>query len=159
MEDVYLELRARLDDMATGYPETESKIEIKLLKRMFSEEEADLFLQLTPFLQNTEDVAQRLQRDADEIAELMERMAKKGLLFRKRKGDLVRYAAMPYVVGLFEHQVKTMDEEFAKDHEEYFESVFGNTIQLIKKAEDQLYEPPKTGAETYMRIAKERGKM
>jgi Fe-S-cluster-containing hydrogenase component 2 len=32
-------------------------------------------------------------------------------------------------------------------------------IQLIKKPEDQLYEPPKTGAETYMRIAKERGKM
>ena len=32
-------------------------------------------------------------------------------------------------------------------------------IQLIKNPEDQLYEPPKTGAETYMRIAKERGKI
>ncbi|MGD8521054.1 MAG: 4Fe-4S binding protein [Desulfobacterales bacterium] len=132
MEDVFEKLRARLDDMASGYPESESKIEIKLLKKMFTEEEADLFLQLMPFLQKPEDVAKRLKRDSDEIAEAMEQMAKKGLLFRKRKGDLVRYAAVPYVVGLFEHQVKTMDEEFARDHEEYFESVFGNTIQAFK---------------------------
>jgi Fe-S-cluster-containing hydrogenase component 2 len=32
-------------------------------------------------------------------------------------------------------------------------------ILLNKKPEDQLYEPPKTGGETYVRIAKERGKM
>jgi hypothetical protein len=30
-------------------------------------------------------------------------------------------------------------------------------IQLVKKADDQLYEPPKSGVETYMRIMKERG--
>jgi ferredoxin len=132
MTDVYEKLRARLDDMATGYPETESKIEIKLLKKIYTEDEADLFLQLMPFLQKPEDVAKRLNRDIDEIAEMMERMARKGLLFRKRKGDRVSYAAVPYVVGLFEHQVKTMDEEFARDHEEYFESVFGRTIQAFK---------------------------
>ena len=132
MAGVYEKLRARLDDMATGYPETESKIEIKLLRKMFTEAEADLFLQLMPFLQKPEDVARRLNRNIDEIADMMEQMAKKGLLFRKRKGDLVRYAAVPYVVGLFEHQVKTMDEEFARDHEEYFESVFGRTIQSFK---------------------------
>jgi heterodisulfide reductase subunit A-like polyferredoxin len=32
-------------------------------------------------------------------------------------------------------------------------------IELIKKPEDQLYEPPKTGAETYIRIMQERGKI
>jgi ferredoxin len=34
-----------------------------------------------------------------------------------------------------------------------------DAIALIKKSEDQLYEPPKTGAETYMRIMQERGKI
>ena len=132
MADAYEKLRERLDDMATGYPESETKIEIKLLKKIFNEDEADLFLQLMPFLEKPADVAKRLNRDIEEIAELMEQMANKGLLFRKRKGDRVRYAAVPYVVGLFEHQVKTMDEEFASDHEEYFESVFGRTIQAFK---------------------------
>jgi hypothetical protein len=32
-------------------------------------------------------------------------------------------------------------------------------MQLIKKPDDQLYEPPKTGVETYIRIMQERGKM
>jgi ferredoxin len=62
----------------------------------------------------------------------MEDMAQKGLLFRKRKGDRVRYAAVPYVVGIFEHQLKRMDREFAKDHEEYFETAFGRTVQSFK---------------------------
>ena len=31
-------------------------------------------------------------------------------------------------------------------------------MQLVKKAETDLYEPPKTVAETYMRLAMERGK-
>ena len=34
-----------------------------------------------------------------------------------------------------------------------------DAIALIKKTEDQLYEPPKTGAETYKRIMQERGKI
>ncbi len=32
-------------------------------------------------------------------------------------------------------------------------------ILLIKKPEDQQYVPPKSGMETYIRIAKERGKI
>jgi Na+-translocating ferredoxin:NAD+ oxidoreductase subunit B len=132
MQTVYEKLRAKLDDMATGYPETESKVEIRLLERLFTAEEADLFLQLSPLLQKSEDVARLLNRDPDEISAMMESMAQKGLLFRQRKGDRLRYAAVPYVVGIFEHQLKRMDEGFAKDHEEYFETAFGRTIQSFK---------------------------
>jgi Na+-translocating ferredoxin:NAD+ oxidoreductase RNF subunit RnfB len=85
-----------------------------------------------PFLQKPEDVAKQLDRDIGEIAAMMEQMAKKGLLFRKRKGDLVRYAALPYVVGIFEYQVKTMDEAYARDNEDYFEKDFLRTIQSFK---------------------------
>ena len=132
MADVYEKLRARLDDMATGFPETESKIELKLLKRLFTENEADLFLQLMPILQKPEDVAESLERDPAEIGDMLEQMAKKGLLFRKRYGDRVRYAAVPYVVGIFEFQVNAMDEAFARDNEEYFETAFGRSIQAFK---------------------------
>ena len=53
----------------------------------------------------------------------MERMAKKGLLFRLRKDQTVRYGAVPYVVGIFEFQVKSLDRELALDMNEYFETV------------------------------------
>ena len=132
MENIYEKLRERLDDLANGYPATESKVEIRLLERLFTEQEAELYMQLSPFLEKPKDVAKRLNRVADELALMMERMAQKGLLFRKRKGDLVRYSAVPYVVGIFEHQLGRMDEEFARDHEEYFETAFGKTIQAHK---------------------------
>jgi ferredoxin len=132
MADVYQKLRKRLDDMATGYPATESGIEMKILKHLFTEEQAELFLGLSPLLETPADAAKRLNRNPDELAQQMEQMAKKGLLFRKRKGDLLRYAAVPYVVGIFEHQLKRMDEDFARDHEEYFETAFGRTVQSFK---------------------------
>jgi len=132
MSDVYERLRARLDDLAVGYPETESKIEIRLLKRIFTEEEAEFFVQLHPLLEPPDVVAERLQRDTGEVADLMEKMAKKGLLFRKRDDSRVRYAAVPYVVGIFEFQVGSMDADFARDHEEYFEQVFSQVGQSHK---------------------------
>jgi NAD-dependent dihydropyrimidine dehydrogenase PreA subunit len=132
MSDVYERLRSRLDDMATGLPETEDKIEIRLLRRLFTEEEAEFFIKLHPRLESPADVAKRLNRDPDEVADLMEQMAKKGLLFRKREGDRVRYAAVPYVVGLFEFQVKSMDEAFARDNEQYFEQAFLASAQSFK---------------------------
>ncbi len=132
MENIYERLRARLDDLATGYPATESKIEIRLLERLFTEEEGELFLQLSPLLQKPAAVAQQLNRDPAEISAMMEIMAQKGLLFRKRKGEQTLYAAVPYVVGIFEFQLGKMDEDFARDHEEYFETAFGQTIQSFK---------------------------
>jgi Fe-S-cluster-containing hydrogenase component 2 len=32
-------------------------------------------------------------------------------------------------------------------------------IQLVKKNDDELYEPPRSGVETFMRIMQERGKL
>ena len=132
MSDVFEGLRARLDELAVGLPKTENKIEIRLLKRLFTEAEAKFFVQLHPLLEAPDDVANRLNRDPGEVADLMEQMAKKGLLFRKRAGDQVRYAAVPYVVGIFEFQVKSMDKELAKEAEDYFEAVYGRALQSYK---------------------------
>lgn len=132
MTDVYEKLRAHLDNMGNGFPETESKIEFKILRKLFTEAEAELFMQLMPFLESPDDAAQRLNLDVGELTGMMEQMAQKGLLFRKRDEDRVRYAVVPYVVGIFEHQLNRMDEEFARDHETYFETAFGRTIQSFK---------------------------
>jgi ferredoxin len=132
MTDVYEVLREKLDDLAVGYPATESGVEMRILRRIFSESEAELFVNLNPVLESPEDIAQRLGQDPAGLAQNLEAMAKKGLLFRVRKGDGVRYCAVPYVVGIFEFQVKNMDADFAKDCEEYFQTRFGQQIQKFQ---------------------------
>jgi len=94
MSDIYEKLRVRLDELATGYPETESKVEIRLLERLFTEEEAELYLQLSPLLQNPKDVAKRLNRDPDMLGIMMEQMARKVCCFENAKA--IRFATRPY---------------------------------------------------------------
>lgn len=127
--DVYARLQQRLDDLAVGFPRAADGTETRLLKRLFNEEEAALFLEMTPMLESADSVAQRTGADPERIAALLEQMARKGLLFRRRTEQGARYAAVPYVVGLFEFQVGRMDREFAADHEAYFQSTYHKVIQ------------------------------
>lgn len=129
VNDVYEQLRARLDDMGPGYPATDTGVEIRILKRLFSPEDARLFLDMTPMLEAPADVAQRTGRDPSEEAAHLEDMARRGLLFRHRKEDRARYSAIPFVVGIYEFQLNRVDRELAEDLEEYFEKGLGRAFQ------------------------------
>jgi electron transport complex protein RnfB len=122
--DVYEQLREQLDQYSIGFPSTESGVEIKLLKKMYNPEEADMFLQLTMIPDAPGNVAQRLGRDEKEVAELLERMAEKGLVFRYRKGDIAKYGAVPFVAGSYEFQLGHMDLELAELFEAYYQEGF-----------------------------------
>ena len=44
---IYKKLREQMDQYSIGFPETESGIEIKILKKLFTEEEAAMYLDLS----------------------------------------------------------------------------------------------------------------
>jgi len=124
LEEIYKKLREQLDQYALGFPETESGTEIKILRKLFTEEEASMYLDLTMQLATPESVADRTDRDPQETAELLEKMAKKGLIFRLRRENTVRYGASPFVIGSYEYQLKNMDREFAELIETYMKEGF-----------------------------------
>ena len=132
MDDIYAQLQQRLDDLAVGFPQSGDGLEIKILEQLFTKDEAALFLDMTPLLETPDQVAQRLDRDTDDIAVELEQMARKGLLFRRRSDTGVSYAAVPYVVGLFEFQVGRMGRDFAKVHEAYYESTYRKVVQSFQ---------------------------
>ncbi len=129
MNDIYEKLRDRLNNMATGYPITESGIEIKILKRLFSKQDAELFLQLSPKFEKPADLAGRIHRDPEEVAAQLEEMARKGLLFRLRIRGSIQYLIQPFIPGIMEFQINTLDKGLAEDLENYFVSGLGKTIQ------------------------------
>lgn len=122
--DVYERLREQLDQYSIGFPKTESGVEIKLLKKMYDPEEAEMFLQLSLLPETPESVAGRVGGDAAQAAELLERMAEKGLVFRHRRGDTSKYGAVPFVAGSYEFQLGRMDLELAELFEAYFQEGF-----------------------------------
>ena len=47
MENIYYELRNYLQSLPLGYPSTEEKIELKILKKLFTREDADIFVKIS----------------------------------------------------------------------------------------------------------------
>jgi Na+-translocating ferredoxin:NAD+ oxidoreductase subunit B len=119
MEPVYRELAAHLDNLPGGYPPTESGVELRILKRLFSPEEAAFAAKMTMIPETPAQVAARLGRDEADIAAVLEDMAKKGLLFRLSKGDSPAYMAAQFVVGIWEYHLNDLDVELIRDVNEY----------------------------------------
>ena len=82
MKDIYERLRDRLEMMATGYPATANGVEIKILRRLFSEEDADLFLKMEARPETVQQVALRIEADVADMEVRLEDMATRGLIFR-----------------------------------------------------------------------------
>ncbi len=129
MNEIYANLKKYLDNISTGFPNSESGIEIAILQKLFSEEDAKLYLALTPLPEKPSDIAKRIKRDLNDTEMQLEKMAQKGLLFRMHNNNETSYLTPPFTMGILEFQVGRMDEEFAGMIEKYYNSVFGKTLQ------------------------------
>lgn len=129
MSELYRNLQIRLDELATGYPATESGVELKILKQLFTEKEAQIFLQMAPFIETPKVVAERCGEEEGFMTGFLEEMAMKGLVFRLKSDKGARYAASPFVIGIFEYQINKMKKETMEDIQKYFYEGFGKTIQ------------------------------
>ena len=132
-ENIFRQLQERLAQYSMGFPPAKSGIEIKILRYLFSEDIARMFLALTHSLATASSIASNLNRSEQEVAAQLEEMTDKGLIFRVKKDNTFKYAAIPFVHGLFEFQVKNIEPELAKMVEEYFEEAFDKT--MMKNAE------------------------
>ena len=133
---IYQQLREQMDQYSTGFPASKSGVELKILEKLFSEEDAELYLDLSMLLESPDDFAARTNRSAEEMTEKLESMAKRGLLFRHVKGDNKRYSAIPYVIGFYEFQLGRMDKELAQLFNNYMEEAaltsMGNNIPPLR---------------------------
>ena len=132
MADIYEQLRARLDEMATGYPATEGGVEIRILRQLFTEEDAALFLAMELKPRTVPEVAARVQAEPEAMAVRLEDMARRGLVFRLKDGDEPRYFPIPFIVGIYEFQLNNLSPELLKDISEYYLSGLGATFHGSK---------------------------
>jgi len=130
-KDIYQELQKQLDMYSLGFPATKSGIELKILKKLFRKEDAELFLIMTQRLETAEQIAKRAGKPPEEIAARLEDMTERGLLFRLKRGDSSKYAAIPFVHGLFEFQLKNLDKELAEMVDQYHKEEFSHNFHKI----------------------------
>ena len=134
MEDIYRQLQKHLDKAPVGYPATESGVELRLLKHLFTEEEAQIALNLSVLPEPVEKIHKRFKKgqlSIDELETRLNTMAEKGSIMgaRKSKQDPTKvYSKIPLAVGMFEFQVDRITKELAKDFFEYEEEAFAEEV-------------------------------
>jgi len=119
-DDLYKKLAKYLDDLPGGYPPTESGVELRILRRLFTPEEAELALKVSLVPEAPSRIAKRAKLSEEEAADRLETMAKKGLIYRiKRKEGPSHYMAANFVIGIWEFHVNDLDLELIRDFNEY----------------------------------------
>ena len=116
----YEKLREFLDTFPIGFRKTQSGVEIEILKRLFTEEEAELATFLTVRPERARSIARRAGKNLPEMGEKLEAMAKNGLIFRARRENKTLYNAAPFMIGLYEYAVKKIDKELAQLFKDYY---------------------------------------
>jgi electron transport complex protein RnfB len=121
MDDEYERLAAALDRLANGFPRTESGVELQLLRRMLTPEEAALAAVMTATPEPVARIAERGGIDTHRAARILKDLARRELVWVNSKPGARGFRLAPFVVGSYEAYMQTTpDAGFAQLVEEYF---------------------------------------
>jgi len=119
MTDVYKRLAKRLDELPNGYPATESGVELRILEKIFTPEEAEMALKIRAMPETVEAVAERLEKSVPDMQAILDNLVEKGQIGSFKFGGQQVYMFFPFVVGIYEFQLNRMDKELSDLFEEY----------------------------------------
>ncbi|MFI5166280.1 MAG: ATP-binding protein [Thermoanaerobaculales bacterium] len=119
MQTIYQRLAAKLDQLPSGFPRTESAIELRILARIFSPEDAAMAVSLLPVPETVEGIGSRLGRPATDLRIILDAMVERGQIGSMMMRGKKLYMLAPFVVGIYEFQLPRMDAELAAMFEEY----------------------------------------
>jgi electron transport complex protein RnfB len=119
-DDLYKRLAKHLDNLPGGFPETDSGVELRILKRLFTPEDAELALSLSLIAEEPRVIAHRANISVEEAATRLDEMEKKGLIYGTHYKDRPpKYTALQFIVGIWEFQVNKLTPELVDDVNEY----------------------------------------
>ncbi len=143
-DDVYRVLQRHLDRQAVGFPATRSGAELRILKRVFSPEEARLALRLTYKPAPIERICELAEADKiprDRVEPMLESMVRKGGIDRIEKDGARHYRALPFIVGILEYQLSRLTPELLADIGAYVsDRAFG--LSFLSTARPQMRTIP-----------------
>jgi Na+-translocating ferredoxin:NAD+ oxidoreductase RNF subunit RnfB len=122
-QDVYRRLASRLDAIPNGFPRTKSGVELRLLAKMFTAEEAALASEMRLRPEAPEVIAQRVGKDSAATRALLMTMTREGLIRSTGRGEEIKFGLLPFMVGIYEFQIGRLDAEEASMIEEYAETL------------------------------------
>ncbi|NHJ41341.1 MAG: 4Fe-4S dicluster domain-containing protein [Asgard group archaeon] len=141
-EDVYRRLQQHFDGFYLRFPPTESGVEIRLLKKLFTPEEAEIASVIKcghgASIKDFESIelifekVKHLGYSIKEVEKHLDKMAKNGAIMGTKRDGLNVYANAVLVVGIYEFQVNKLTKDFLDDFYQYLSEAWGPANSKIQ---------------------------
>lgn len=134
-DEIYKKLHKEIDErMPISFPAHGSGLEIKILKLLFTPEEAAIAIHLSALPEPLDKIYKRVTKSGisiskERLEDLLNNLNEKGAIqgggsVFDKKHNRRRYRLLPWAIGIFEYQLGRVTKEFAKLAEEYSLGVF-----------------------------------
>ena len=121
-DKIYIDLQQHLDRQAVGFPASKSRAELRILRHIFTPEEAEIATYLDYRHEPLEVIYPRVRHlveTPEKLKAVLDGLLRKGGLEAREKGGRTCYANTPLVVGMYELQVDRLTPEFISDFKAY----------------------------------------
>jgi electron transport complex protein RnfB len=142
-DKVYVDLQKHLDKQAVGFPATKSGVELRILKELFTPEQANLALRLNYQPQSAADIFNQVKSTGislEKVKSQLEEMEKNGAILSTLKNGTDHYFMMPLLVGVVELHGYKATPQFWADFSEYM--VGGYTKNFVSSKVSQMRTIP-----------------
>ncbi|MBA7643788.1 hypothetical protein ES703_51521 [subsurface metagenome] len=131
--DVYAQLARALDRLPGGFPQTESRVELQILRKIFSPKEALVASNMTGTSEAVDVIAERASLPIEEIEERLKGILGRGIIWGSEREGIRKFRLAPFIVGIYESQWDVMDHELFHLFERYWNE--GGAVGIMR------YEP------------------
>ena len=161
-DHIYERLRRHLDRQAIGFPASRGGAERRVLRHIFTPEEARIAAGLSDRHESREVLYERLGHlvaSPEELERILDRILKKGGIEVKVENGRRYYANTPLVVGMYELQIGRLTPEFLQSFQEYTSSArfglefLGSALPQIRTIPVERSIIPGHGASTFDKVA------
>lgn len=145
MSEIYQRLAAHLDRLPVPFPSTETGLELEILRKWFSQQHAEIALNMKGVPEKVSVIAKRLGVSAETLAPVLEEMSKKGLIFRMAQPDTREtddpkwlYNLIPMAEGLWEFHMNSTAEDEVDMVNAYMEFFMNNAWYKTKTSQHRV---------------------
>ncbi len=147
-DSIYRQLQKYLNRLPAGFPEVESGLDIRLLKHLFTPNEARLAMQLSMKPEPLGRIYQRVRKlgmSYEELKKLVDQMAHKGTILVSEEGYSEKhYSNAAFSVGgIYNYQVNRLTKDLINDYWHY-QSEARLKLGTSKKPQDKRMLPLRT---------------
>jgi NAD-dependent dihydropyrimidine dehydrogenase PreA subunit len=136
---VYKKLQKHLDKQPVGFPATASGVERRILRDVFTVDEAGIALEMDYRFQSFEQIFEKVENrgvSAVKLQSMLDNMERHGAIFVKMVDGQKQYALHTFAVGIFEMKLPTMTANFYMDARKYMYQSFA--MEFLSTALPQM---------------------